>query len=111
MAGCRRCGARSSLFPGPAHRPFASIGISARPAVRRGRPDNLVIAASFLLTDAVVAAARAHPGTRFVLVDPLVATPGLPNLALPSFREDQAAYLAGALAALLTRPGLVARRY
>jgi len=73
--------------------------------------DNLVIAASFLLTDAVVAAARANPGTRFVLVDPLVATPGLPNLAVLSFREDQAAYLAGALAGLLTRSGMVAGVY
>ena len=73
--------------------------------------DDLVIAASFLLTDAVVDAARANPGTRFVLVDPLVATPRLSNLAVLSFREDQAAYLAGALAGLLTRSGVVAGVY
>jgi len=73
--------------------------------------DDLVIAASFLLTDAVVDAARANPGTRFVLVDPLVATPRVPNLAVLSFREDQAAYLAGALAGLLTRSGVVAGVY
>ncbi|TMG15974.1 MAG: BMP family ABC transporter substrate-binding protein [Chloroflexi bacterium] len=73
--------------------------------------DDLVIAASFLLTDAVVAVARANPGTRFVLVDPLVATPGLPNLAVLSFREDQAAYLSGALSGFLTRSGMVAGVY
>jgi basic membrane protein A and related proteins len=73
--------------------------------------EGLVIAASFLLTDAVVDAARGNPGTRFVLVDPLVATPDLPNLAVLSFREDQAAYLAGALAGLLTRSGVVAGVY
>ncbi len=73
--------------------------------------DDLVIAASFLLTDAVIDAARANPGARFVLVDPLVATPRLPNLAVLSFREDQAAYLAGALSGLLTRSGVVAGVY
>jgi len=73
--------------------------------------EELVIAASFLLTDDVLDAARANPQTRFVLVDPLVATPGLPNLAVLSFREDQAAYLAGALAGMLTRSGVVAGIY
>jgi len=73
--------------------------------------DDLVIAASFLLTDAVVAAARANPGTRFVLVDPLVETPALRNLAVLSFREDQAAYLAGALAGMVTQSGVIAGVY
>jgi len=84
-----------------------------RHALRAGADahDDLVIAASFLLTDAVVDAARANPGTRFVLVDPLVETPRLGNLAVLSFREDQAAYLAGALAGLLTRSGVVAGVY
>lgn len=70
-----------------------------------------MIGGSFLLTDAVVDAARANPGTRFVLVDPLVATAATPNLAVLSFREDQAAYLAGALSGLLTRSGVVAGVY
>ena len=73
--------------------------------------EELVIAASFLLTDDVLDAARANPQTRFVLVDPLVATPGLPNLAVLSFREDQAAYLAGALAGMVTQSGVIAGIY
>ena len=73
--------------------------------------DDLVIAASFLLTDAVVDAARANQATHFVLVDPLVETPALRNLAVLSFREDQAAYLAGALAGMVTQSGVIAGIY
>src|SRR5207247_9600608 len=69
------------------------------------------MAARCRVADAVAGAARAKPWTRFVLVDPLVATPRLGNLAVLSFREDQAAYLAGALAGLLTRSGVVAGVY
>jgi len=96
----------------------ASLITPSRPSEYRGAlqaradaHDDLVIAASFLLTDAVMDAARANPGTRFVLVDPLVAPPGLRNLAVLSFREDQAAYLAGALAGMATRSGVVAGVY
>src|SRR5256886_5253217 len=71
--------------------------------------NNLVIAASFLLTDAVVAVARANPGARLVLVGPPLGAPGVPNLPGLRFREDQAAYLAGALAGLLTRAWMGAR--
>jgi basic membrane protein A and related proteins len=71
----------------------------------------LVIAASFLLRDAVLEAAAANPRVQFVLVDPMVSTPGSSNLAVLSFREDQTAYLAGALAALVTKSGVVAGVY
>jgi basic membrane protein A len=70
-----------------------------------------VIAGSFLLTDPVVDIARANPATHFVLVDPLVAPPDVPNLAVLTFRSDQGAFLAGALAAILTRSGVVAGVY
>jgi basic membrane protein A len=72
---------------------------------------DLVIAASFLLTGAVVDAARANPGTRFVLVDPIVTPAAPPNLAVLVFRDDQAAFLAGALAAMVTTPGVIAGVY
>jgi basic membrane protein A len=72
---------------------------------------NLVIGASFLLTDATVETARANPGTRFALIDPLLPAPPLPNLDVVVFRRDQAAFLAGTLAALVTRTGVIAGVY
>jgi len=72
---------------------------------------DLVIAGSFLLTDAVTDIARANPATHFVLVDPIVIPPDVPNLAVLTFRSDQAAFLAGALAAMVTRTGVVAGVY
>ena len=72
---------------------------------------DLVIAASFLLTDPVVDMARANPATHFVLVDPIVMPPALPNLVVLTFRSDQSAFLAGALAGILTGNGVVAGVY
>jgi len=72
---------------------------------------DLVIAGSFLLTDAVVDVARNNPGTRFVLVDPMVAPMAQPNLAVLVFRDDEAAYLAGALAGMVTKTGVIAGVY
>jgi basic membrane protein A and related proteins len=73
--------------------------------------DDLVIAASFLLSDAVVDAARANPSARFMLVDPLVVPADQPNLLVLRFRQDQAAFLAGALAGIVTTTGVVAGVY
>jgi basic membrane protein A and related proteins len=72
---------------------------------------DLVIAGSFLLTDDVVQIARANPATHFVLVDPLVIPSGPANLQVLVFRDDQAAFLAGALAGLVTQTGVVAGVY
>jgi len=72
---------------------------------------DLVIAGSFLLTDAVVEIARANPATRFALVDPLVVPSGPSNLEVLAFRNDQAAYLAGALAGIVTQSGVIAGVY
>jgi basic membrane protein A len=71
----------------------------------------LIIAGSFLLSDPVVEAANANPGTNFVLVDPILAPPLLPNLAVLIFREDEAVYLAGTLAAMVSKTGVVAGVY
>jgi len=67
------------------------------------KTNDLVIAGSFLLTEAVATVARRHPGVRFLLVDPLVAPASEPNLSVIAFREDQAAFLAGALAAMVSQ--------
>ncbi|HEY8737515.1 MAG TPA: BMP family ABC transporter substrate-binding protein [Candidatus Dormibacteraeota bacterium] len=73
--------------------------------------DDLVIAGSFLLSDAVATVAPERPATRFLLVDPLVIPAGQSNLAIITFREDQAGFLAGALAAMVTRTRVVAGVY
>jgi basic membrane protein A len=72
---------------------------------------DLVIAGSFLLTDPVVEAARANPATHYLLVDPIVVPSGPSNLAVLTFRNDQAAFLAGALAGIVTQTGVVAGVY
>ena len=72
---------------------------------------DLVVAGSFLLTDPVVDVARANPATHFLLVDPIVTPPDVPNLAVLAFRSDQGAFLAGALAGMVTHTGVVAGVY
>ena len=72
---------------------------------------DLVVAGSFLLTDPVVDIARANPATHFMLIDPIVTPPDLPNLAVLRFRSDEAAFLAGALAGMVTQTGVVAGVY
>ena len=94
----------------------ADVAVPSRPAEYRQLLQayvgyDLVIAGSFLLTDAVVDAARANPGTRFVLVDPIVPPAAQPNLAVLAFRDDQAAYLAGALAGMVTKTSVIAGVY
>jgi basic membrane protein A len=94
----------------------ADVAVPSRPSAYRQLLQayagyDLVIAGSFLLTDAVVDAARANPGTRFVLVDPIVAPAAQPNLAVLVFRDDEAAYLAGALASMVTKTGVIAGVY
>jgi basic membrane protein A and related proteins len=94
----------------------AEVAVANRPALYRQLLQayagyDLVIAGGFLLTDAVVDAARANPATHFVLVDPIVAPLAPPNLAVLVFRDDQAAFLAGALAAMVTRTGVIAGVY
>jgi basic membrane protein A len=94
----------------------ADLALPARPSDYRGVLQayagyDLVIAGSFLLTDPVTDVARANPATHFVLVDPIVTAPDVPNLAVLTFRSDEAAFLAGALAGIVTRTGVVAGVY
>jgi len=94
----------------------ADLALPARPSEYRRTLQaysghDLVIAGSFLLTDPVVDVARANPATHFVLVDPIVMPPDVPNLAVLTFRSDQGAFLAGALAGMVTRTGIIAGVY
>lgn len=73
---------------------------------------DLAIGVGFMLENAVEAAAKKHPGTRFLLIDsPLLDGQGkpygLPNVKTVTFREHEGSLLAGALAALASKSGVV----
>ncbi|HEY8598776.1 MAG TPA: BMP family ABC transporter substrate-binding protein [Thermomicrobiales bacterium] len=65
---------------------------------------DVIVTVGFAIGDATLAAAKASPNIKFIGVDQFIA-PGaeLPNLAGLSFEEDKAGYLAGTLAALVTK--------
>ena len=86
------------------------------------RPD-LVVTVGFRMGDATARAARRHPDARFAIVDvayrPGFGCPesvadcyspegGLANVTSLIFAEDQVGYLAGVLAAAMTKTGTVA---
>jgi basic membrane protein A len=94
----------------------ADVAVATRPSDYRQLLQayagyDLVIAGSFLLTDPVIDVARANPRAHFILVDPIVAPMAQANLAVLTFRDDQAAFLAGALAATVTKTGVIAGVY
>jgi basic membrane protein A and related proteins len=94
----------------------ADLALPTRPSEYRGLLEayamhDLVIGGSFLLTDPIVEIARANPTTHFLLVDPIVVPPDLPNLLVLTFSEDQAAFLAGALAGMVTGTAVVGGVY
>jgi basic membrane protein A and related proteins len=71
-----------------------------------------IITVGFLIADATREAAVANPNTYFIGVDQFYAPDqALPNLVGLQFREDQAGFLVGALAALTTESGTVAGVY
>jgi basic membrane protein A len=68
---------------------------------------SLIVTAGFVIAHATIAAAKANPDQRFATVD-VVPDPPLPNVLGIDFRVDQAAFLAGYLAAGVTQSGAVA---
>ncbi len=62
---------------------------------------DIVFAVGFLLQQAVEEAARRYPKTRFALIDGEAAD--LPNMVAYRFREEEGAFLVGALAALTSK--------
>jgi basic membrane protein A and related proteins len=70
---------------------------------------DMIIGVGFNLGDAVTAAAKANAGITFVLVDSFDYTDKVPptNLVGLSFKEDQPGFLAGALAALVSKSGTI----
>lgn len=69
-----------------------------------------IVTVGFFLGDATAAAAAANPDVYFIGVDQGYAEP-LPNLVGVQFREDQAGFLVGVMAGLMTESGTVAGVY
>ena len=61
---------------------------------------DLIISVGYMLADATRAAAEANPDTRFAIIDD--ATIDLPNVTSLMFRAEQASYLVGYVAGLMT---------
>ena len=69
-----------------------------------------ILTVGFLITDATAAAAAANPDVYFIGVDQYFPEP-LPNLVGVNFREDQAGFLVGVMAGLMTESGTVGGVY
>jgi basic membrane protein A len=68
---------------------------------------NMIIGVGFLMGDAVKAAAEKHPDINYAIVD-FAYDPVIKNVRGLVFAEDQAAYLAGVLAASLSKSNNIA---
>jgi basic membrane protein A len=67
---------------------------------------DLIIGIGFMLGDAVAAAAKANPDTKFAIVD-FSYDPPIENVRALTFATDEAAFLAGYLAAAMSKTGKV----
>ncbi len=67
---------------------------------------DLIITVGFLIADATQAAAEANPDQKFSIVD-FFYDPPLPNVVGQDFKTDEAAFLAGYVAADVTETGVV----
>ncbi len=72
----------------------------------------LIIGVGFMLENAIEAAAKRNPDSKFLLIDsPLIDAQGkayaLPNVKTVIFREEEGSFLVGALAALVSETGKV----
>jgi basic membrane lipoprotein Med (substrate-binding protein (PBP1-ABC) superfamily) len=77
-----------------------------------GEGFDAIIMVGFLSADATALAASENPDVYFIGIDQVNPDPeNLPNYLGVQFREDQAGFLAGALAALTTESGTIAGVY
>jgi basic membrane protein A len=67
----------------------------------------IIVAVGFMMGDAVAEASGKYPETKFAIVD-FAYDPALPNVRGLVFAEDQAGYMAGALAAAMSQSGTIA---
>jgi basic membrane protein A len=70
---------------------------------------DMIVTVGFKLGDATIAAAKANPNIKFVMVDfaDFTDKTAPPNLLGLLFKEDQPGFLAGALAGLLTKSNVI----
>ena len=68
---------------------------------------DVIVTVGFLMGDATIVAAKANPDVKFIGVDQFQGE-AVPNLAGLVFNEDKAGFLAGALAAMLSKSGTIA---
>jgi len=70
---------------------------------------DVIVTVGFKLGDATIAAAKANPSIKFIMVDNADFTDKVPptNLLGIQFKEDQPGFLAGALAGLLTKSNTI----
>ena len=68
---------------------------------------NVIVTVGFALGDATVKAAKENPDTLFIGVDQFQGE-AIPNLAGLIFHEDQSGFLAGVLAAGMSKSGTIA---
>jgi basic membrane protein A and related proteins len=66
----------------------------------------LIVGVGFILTDPILQAATKYPDQKFILLDNVIDPP-LPNVLSVTFQTDQAAFLAGYLAAGMSGTGRV----
>jgi basic membrane protein A len=71
-----------------------------------GEKCDIIVTVGFLLGDATKKAAEANPGTKFSIVD-FAYDPVVPNILGQVFATDEAAFLAGYLAAGVSKSGVV----
>jgi basic membrane protein A and related proteins len=71
---------------------------------------DIIVTVGFTMTDATIAAAEANPEVFFIGVDEFIAD-GPENMIGLQFREDQAGFLVGVMAALMSESGTVAGVY
>jgi len=70
------------------------------------RKADLIVTVGFLMGDDTATAAKANPDQKFAIVD-YAYDPPIPNVLALTYQTDQAAFLAGYLAAGLTKTGKV----
>lgn len=68
---------------------------------------DMIIAVGFLMGDALKANAAKNPNIKYAIVD-FAYDPAIPNVRGLVFAEDQAGYLAGALAASMSKSNIIA---
>ena len=65
----------------------------------------LIVATGFTMKDALVNVATEFPEQKFVIIDETIE--GMPNVASLTFKEHEGSFLAGALAAMMTKSNVV----